>query len=686
MNGGEPDHGFDTMIAHNDGIAVYKSNYADTNSVPEEEKHKTLHIDRKHLDNLFKTELDAFNEMEVQNGTAGATRTQHRAMVYSCLAVLETKNTHIRLDRISKADLDFIKAELEYYGKNSPASEVKVFAAFLSCATGRAPLISLGAYGKQTRTDALITGKILVGTKADRKHLDNRFKAELDSFSRMEESNGISSHTRSIHRSRVIGCLYLLENRDIATLDSSDIGYLENRLADIGVEVGRYIKPFVSFVAHITGKEPLKDVGQPKARPKWYDMYAGTFRYPTELDAYRGYITARGIGQGSIDIKISRVVTAMKVLDAKYPNITIPEISPHILSELQHELKNVTSERNALNHIRDLSDFVSYFGQRDVYARMVKARRDPITFIPETEEDREFESRLREYHAFLESWDYKERTIKNRISADITCYKKLKMFLGERNLADVKPNDFRYLRDMFNGYEEGTVRGYLYEFGHFLEFVTGHDPYPDARIRWNGVEPTRQFIFDDEWVQMYRSSNVTQRLIIGLGATMGLRKKEIVSISLDDITETKIYVHGKGTGADGKGQYVEMSDLVKEDLAEFMGHRREFLGRFGDRTGGQLFFNEHPGYAGKGLTERAFYTILDDIVEKSGVPFSTHCLRRYFCTTMADGNVDIHTISKLMRHSSVTTTERCYLHADPRKQRAAIDSVNNTFRRLKAGI
>jgi integrase len=46
---------------------------------------------------------------------------------------------------------------------------------------------------------------------------------------------------------------------------------------------------------------------------------------------------------------------------------------------------------------------------------------------------------------------------------------------------------------------------------------------------------------------------------------------------------------------------------------------------------------------------------------------------------MSDAGLDLDTIRRMMRHSSVETTLRCYFYADPRKMKTAIDSVNGAF-------
>lgn len=46
---------------------------------------------------------------------------------------------------------------------------------------------------------------------------------------------------------------------------------------------------------------------------------------------------------------------------------------------------------------------------------------------------------------------------------------------------------------------------------------------------------------------------------------------------------------------------------------------------------------------------------------------------------MSDAGVDLDTIRRMMRHSSLETTLKCYLHADPRKMAGAVSKINDVF-------
>lgn len=239
--------------------------------------------------------------------------------------------------------------------------------------------------------------------------------------------------------------------------------------------------------------------------------------------------------------------------------------------------------------------------------------------------------------------------------------------------------DFRKLRNLMTDFKDSTVQNYLWNFGLFLDYATGNNPFELAKLRFSTSQVQRQFIFKNEWMKLYEVADVTEKLILSLGATMGLRKKEIIGLKVEDIQGMKLVIRGKGAGPNGKVEIKDITELVGRDLDAYLEHRNRILDRYGDRSRGHLFINEFRNRIGRPLSDRSLCTIIDRLVEKSGVSFSPHCLRRFYCTTMSDAGLDLDTIRRMMRHSSVETTLRCYLYADPRKMKTAIDSVNGAF-------
>lgn len=245
-------------------------------------------------------------------------------------------------------------------------------------------------------------------------------------------------------------------------------------------------------------------------------------------------------------------------------------------------------------------------------------------------------------------------------------------------MEDVTPFDIRYLRNTMSEYSESTLQNYLYNFGSFLKFATGKDTYREARIRFNGIDPDRVWISAGDWKVLYESANVQEKLMLALGASMGLRRTEIVSVRLEDITGDVLRVMGKGTGS-GKIVDKDMSDPVKKCLGPYLEWRSELIAKYGDRSDGYLFVCQFKKDLGKPMTVSTIHRIAKNLEERTGIRWTLHSLRRLYCMTMVDAGVDLDTTRRMMRHNSVQTTVNAYIKADPRKMRDAASAVDSTF-------
>ena len=655
-------------------------------------------IDRKGLEERYGTYVAEFSAHQRNKGTARSTISGYRDMIYTCLYFLETKRKKVDLHKLSVGDFDYIEKRLTEHNARFPKSNVRVFAAFVSDITGEPPIIKLGSFGRPVRNKAILMKgeasedgrRMTAGTEEDRMHIENTYGEELDAFSEYERTLNLSPPTRSGHRKKIRACIYLLERRsgkvDLNAVTSEDIDYVEQRLKDFGVnEYNRYPIPFVAFIQFVTGDPPLKDFSRfGKCMSGWNQKYKDGFRFAKELEQYRELVSKRGIRQETVDVNISRIIVCCNMLDTMFRYRSLKDITVDMLEALEAQLRKETSEFNAAAHVQNLSSFVSYFADVDLYKEMKYRRSDHTAFEPKTENDERFMEKLREYVEYMNKWEYKPVTIKGRTSAIVRSYEVLKEIRGDFEMSEVDSFDFRKLRNQMSDYKDSTVRGYLCAFGQFIDFATGTNPFELAKIRFSNLTAQRQFIFKNEWTRLYSVADVTERLILSLGATMGLRKKEIIGLKISDISDTKILIRGKGTGPNGKVEVKEITELVAKDLAEYLEYRERLLDRYGDRSAGHLFINEFRNRIGRPLSERSLSTIIDRLVDKSGVSFSPHCLRRLYCTTMSDAGLDLDTIRRMMRHSSVETTLKCYLYADPRKMKTAVDSVNGAFSAITA--
>lgn len=122
----------------------------------------------------------------------------------------------------------------------------------------------------------------------------------------------------------------------------------------------------------------------------------------------------------------------------------------------------------------------------------------------------------------------------------------------------------------------------------------------------------------------------------------GIRSKEVRNVTLEDVVGDMIRVVGKG-----KTRFVPISAHLKRQLLRYMRARERYLK---GRECNWLFFTHH-------LNPLASHTLLNVI---RNVPIDTrpliHSFRRTYAQMMLD-NTDLYTVSKLLGHESITTTE-----------------------------
>ena len=82
---------------------------------------------------------------------------------------------------------------------------------------------------------------------------------------------------------------------------------------------------------------------------------------------------------------------------------------------------------------------------------------------------------------------------------------------------------------------EATVKDYIHVLGGMLEYYTGVSLIKRMKILWNRPIRHRVFITTDDFVKMFSIADDREKVILVLGAFMGLRRDEIKHVSLGDI-------------------------------------------------------------------------------------------------------------------------------------------------------
>jgi integrase len=258
-----------------------------------------------------------------------------------------------------------------------------------------------------------------------------------------------------------------------------------------------------------------------------------------------------------------------------------------------------------------------------------------------------------------------------------TIIRRLFVICGPLYPDEITKHHFREVRRNCPDIKDITLKNYLCKLGGMIKFGTGHDPYNEAAMLWSKSDVERTWIFKDQWKEMLAVANPAEKIILYLGAGLGLRREEIATIKLSDFKGNKVMVSGKGHGR-GKLVEKEVPDSVLRAIEEYLPYREGIISQYGDRADGALIaipYRAHSPTASIRFVEQT----MRGLVEKSRIKATCHTLRRFYCTNLFDAGVEQDTVRRMMRHSHLDTTLNHYLYADPRKIKSATTAVDDAL-------
>ena len=278
--------------------------------------------------------------------------------------------------------------------------------------------------------------------------------------------------------------------------------------------------------------------------------------------------------------------------------------------------------------------------------------------------DNSFETELEYFLSVLRSKGRKEATIRTYREALLSVRRKLAELGMDCSVSDLTPSDIVMLKDCL-GVCETSAKLYLTVVGRMQECLGKPNSLKRADILWNQCDHRRLFITLEEFRTMLIGCTPLERIIMVLGAFMGLRRSEIIGIRMKDVHAGYVLVHGKGHGANGKTVRVPIPSTARKELRSWMRHRSE----------GEYLVN----VSGRRLTTSQLGHMIERISARNKVEFTPHSLRRLFATTLYDAGVDLNTIRVLMRHNSINTTLACYIDVNPQRKKDALDRLCKAF-------
>ena len=235
---------------------------------------------------------------------------------------------------------------------------------------------------------------------------------------------------------------------------------------------------------------------------------------------------------------------------------------------------------------------------------------------------------------------------------------------------------------------EATAREYLLVLNGMIEHYTGISLVKKMRILWNRPVRHRVFITTDDFIELYKIADIKEKLVLVLGAFMGLRRDEMQHITLHDIRRDRIIIHGKGHGNNGLVYEQPMPIEVKQIIDRYMTWRQSLDGI--DLSDDRLlvYYDERRKVIGK-YADRCgrLSDMIRELGERAGITVTCHSLRRLFCTNLyygidGEGGADLATVKDLMRPASINTTLTCYIDVKDQEKEKTLREFSARFGRV----
>jgi len=160
-----------------------------------------------------------------------------------------------------------------------------------------------------------------------------------------------------------------------------------------------------------------------------------------------------------------------------------------------------------------------------------------------------------------------------------------------------------------------------------------------------------------------------------------LRTSELRTATINHLDTRKwtfFVANPKGKGRYGKPQHMNIPDVLRSFVLEYLDKREEMLRARGIKYAEPLI----PAISSKGVdyySLQAFGRLKMPVIEQSGIQFKWKDLRPTGGQLALDNGVPVELVSLGMRHSTTTVTERHYCRNKPA---LAYAQINETYTRI----
>ncbi|QNF29633.1 tyrosine-type recombinase/integrase [Metabacillus elymi] len=275
-----------------------------------------------------------------------------------------------------------------------------------------------------------------------------------------------------------------------------------------------------------------------------------------------------------------------------------------------------------------------------------------------------FEDVLEEYLYHCQAKGFTAKTMKNKRQE----YKQLRLFLLEKRgineLENITAHDLKsYVRlKQKDGLQPQSIVSmfkmikaffnWCVKEGYLKENISKNVETPKVpkKILKGFTESEVQAMIDAFTYKNYFEAR--NKAIIAMLSDCGLRAMEIRGLETKNLKETTILVNGKGN----KERYIFISPALKKILIRYERIKKEY---FKDKHSySKSYFLSYKG-------DQISHVGLDKVIKEAGIRVgiedkrvSPHTFRHFFSVQCILNGIDIYTLSKLLGHSEISTTQR----------------------------
>lgn len=235
-----------------------------------------------------------------------------------------------------------------------------------------------------------------------------------------------------------------------------------------------------------------------------------------------------------------------------------------------------------------------------------------------------------------------------------------------RKLSELTKADVLEYKDHLTeeGFSALTVSSYIVAVRKFYQWAEGYKLYPNIAKgvktpKRKTTDTQKQHLTDTQSAELlahFESISLRDYAIVNLMLRTGLRTIEVVRANVGDISfrgeQRVLEVWGKG--ADGKDDYVALTDKAYLPIANYLATRK------GAKAGEPLFASNSRQNKGERLTTRTISHLCKEGLKAIGLDnhkFTAHSLRHTAACAMLQHGAQLMAVQYAMRHASPNTTE-----------------------------